>query len=139
MTAPTPRPGTPDALATVIQVLQSCLPGMWIADVLPPHKEMQKHLPAVRIDLLPGDETVPWGGPGGSVRDRFTLDVDVIAGSRAEATPVAGQVRDLLHALPTMPGTGITFVDCPPMSTRPDINPHVRRLGVDADIHMPTV
>lgn len=126
----------PDALATIITVLQSCMPGVWIADVFPEYKGMPANLPAVRIDLLPGGETVPWGGPGGSVREVVMLDIDVIAASRAAATPVASDVRDLLHALPTMPGTGVTFVECPPMSTRPDVNPNVRRLGVDAEIHM---
>lgn len=126
----------PDALRTIITVLQSTIPDVPIADVFPDYKNLAANLPAVRIDLLPGEEVVPWGGPGGSVRDVIVLDIDVIAESRAVATPVAARVREMLHALPTMPGTGVVHVNCPPMSTRPDLNPHVRRLGVDAEVHM---
>lgn len=135
MTAPTPDV---DALRLVISTLASCLPGVHVADVLPEHSAMDANLPAVRIDLLPGDEVTPFGGMTGPLMDVISLDIDVIARSRAEAVPVAKLVRDILHQLPLMPGTGVTYVECPAMSTRPDINPRARRLGVDAEIHLGT-
>lgn len=135
MTAPTPDV---DALRLVISTLASCLPGVWVADTLPERDALADALPAVRVDLLPGDELTPFGGPTGPVVDLVALDIDVLARSRAEAAPVAKLVRDILHQLPMMPGTGVTYVECPAMSTRPDMNPHVRRLGVDAEIHLGT-
>lgn len=128
-----------DALRVIISTLKSCIPGVWIADVLPENRDLLDNLPAVRVDLLPGEEVVGFGGPLSPVRDEVALDIDVIAASRAAAVPVADRVRQVLHALPTMPGAGVTFVDCPYMSTRPDLNPHARRLGVDAVVHLSTL
>lgn len=120
-----------DTLAFVVTILRSCVPDVWIADVLPPPEQFE--LPAVRVDLLAGDEVHPWGD-GGPIQDRVTLDIDVFAASRAEATPVATRIRQALHSLPTIAGSPVRVVDAGPFSTRPDLNPNIRRLGADVDL-----
>ena len=120
-----------DALRFVITVLRSCLPDVHVGDHLPPADRLV--LPAVRVDLLPGGEIHPWGGSG-PVQDRVALDIDVFAASRAQATPVAQTVRQVLHSLPTIADSPVRVVDARPFSTRPDLNPNVRRLGADVDL-----
>ena len=120
------------ALDAVREVLGE---GTWVADRLPDADRLSDNLPAVVIDLLPGEETTPWGGDdGSSVLDIVPLDVEVIAPSRAEATKVAVMVRRALHQLPYLEGTGVKQVDCPRLATREEINPYVKVLGVVADL-----
>ncbi|AIT60165.1 hypothetical protein [Corynebacterium doosanense] len=125
-----------DVLKTIIERVSQMVPDMWVADVLPPADRLEKELPCVVIDLLPGaEEATSWGGQGFPVRlDRVGLDIEVVARSRAAATPVAAKVRQALHQLPHLAGTGVTQVDCPAFTTREDINLHVRVLGVVADV-----
>ncbi|OFU54845.1 hypothetical protein HMPREF3120_05335 [Corynebacterium sp. HMSC11D10] len=107
----------------------------WVADRLPDADNLTDNLPAVVIDLLPGEETTPWGGRASpSLLDAVPLDVEVVARSRGEATRVAVVVRQALHQLPYLEGTGVKQVDCPRLSTREDINPYVKVLGVVADL-----
>lgn len=65
------------------------------------------------IDLLPGEETVPWGGRGTVIFDHMNLDVDVFAASRADAVPIANKVREVLHSLITVGESPVVSVDCP--------------------------
>lgn len=128
---------TVDVLRYVIGVLGRNLDGTaTVADHLPPGVELAGALPLVRVDLLPGASTPQvWGGSGiPPSLDGVTLDIDVLASSRAEAVPIAERVREVLYALPTLDGSEVTSVDCPPLSTRPDYNPHVRRLGGDVTL-----
>lgn len=119
----------PDTLKVVIDMLASCIPGVWVADHLPGPAELDSNLPAVVVDLLPGDEIVGWGGVPAPLGDDLVLDVDVFATSRAAAVPLATQVRQLIHGLPNYAGSNVKAVHCPSFSTRPDYNPHIRRLG----------
>lgn len=125
-----------DILATVIRSVSEMVPGTPVGDSLPPTGELDKSMPCVVIDLLPGDElSVSWGGAGFPVRrDLIALDVEIFAPSRAAATPVADRVRMALHQLPHLSETGVTSVDCPRMSTREDLSPQVRVLGAVCDI-----
>lgn len=126
-----------DILAVVIREVKGMLPGVWVADHLPEGEEMITHLPCVVIDLLPGSEAqVSWGGMQPVRLDHIALDVEVFGRSRGDATPVADRVRAALHQLPHLADTGVTSVDCPRMSTREDLNPHVKALGVTVDLVM---
>lgn len=125
---------TADVLKHVIERLSADLPGVWVADHLPPVAQMDDHLPAVVVDLLPGTERLAWGGLGGPQFDGVNLDIDVFARSRSAAAPVADQVRALLHSLPADEDSPVLSVDAPGFSTRPDYNPHVRRVGGDVTV-----
>ncbi|GEM_PF-1817880 len=129
-----------DVLKTVIHTVSQMLPGVYVADVLPPAEKLESALPCVVIDLLPGEgAAVSWGGNGFPVRlDKVGLDIEVVARSRAAATPVAEKVRMAIHQLPHLAGTGVTMVDCPSFTTREDINLRVRVLGTVADVTLHT-
>lgn len=129
-----------DVLAEVIRLVGEMVPGVTVGDSVPPAAELPSRMPCVVIDLLPGDELdVSWGGNGFPVRrEVVSLDVEVLAPSRAAATPVADRVRLALHQLPHLAETGVTSVDCPRMSTREDLNPHVRVLGTVCDLALHT-
>lgn len=117
------------------QVQQVVGEEIWVADHLPPADEFESNLPAVCIDLLPGDEVIPWGGDSGEpIGEVLALDVEVVARSRALATPVAHKVRMALHQLPHIEATGVRYVECPRFSTREDINPQLRVLGSTVDL-----
>ena len=62
---------------------------VWVADRLPDADELASNMPAVVIDLLPGEETMPWGGDAGEpIFDSVALDVDpahLVAPVRAAA------------------------------------------------------
>lgn len=125
-----------DVLRTVIKAVGEMLPGVRVGERLPDEKDLIGAKPCVVIDLLPGDElSVSWGGSGmPAMRDLVSLDVEVFAPSRAAAVPVADRVRAALHQLPYLAGTGVTSVECPRLSTREDLNPRVRVLGVVCDL-----
>lgn len=125
-----------DTLRMVIEMLSSTLPDATVADRMPPPGELDQQLPYVMVDLLPGEEVVAWGGHG-PVRDFVVLDIDVFAASRALAHPTGVLIRQLMHNLPNYAGANVTYVDCPGFSTRPDYNPHIRRLGVTVTLHVP--
>ena len=125
-----------DILAIVIETVGEMLPDIRVADTLPVDLDVIGSMPCVVIDLMPGDElSVSWGGDGiPSRRDLVTIDVEVFAPSRAAAAPIADKLRLVLHQLPHIAGTGVTSVDCPRFSTREDMNPRVRVLGVVCDL-----
>lgn len=123
-----------DVLRYVLTMVATALPeNTWVADSLPTPDELQQHLPCVIVDLLPGGEMKAWGGSGFPLTDRFELDIDVIAASRAKAVPIGVAVRRMLHALPNTSGV-VVDVTAPAMSTRPDYNPHVKRIGCTATV-----
>lgn len=123
-----------DILMQVIESVQQVLgDDVWVADRLPPDRELAKNLPCVVIDLLPGGEVMPWQGEF-AIQQMIALDVDVVGRSRLEATPIGDAVRAALHQLPFQVENSITSVDCPRMATREDMNPHVKRIGVVADL-----
>lgn len=110
-------------------------PTVWVADRLPPDIELAKRLPCVVIDLLPGGEVAPWGGDTGwPIQQLIALDIDVFGRSRMESTPLGEQVRAALHQLPFQAENPVTSVDCPRFSTREDMNPHVKVIGVVCDL-----
>ncbi|WP_313548346.1 hypothetical protein [Corynebacterium sp.] len=125
-----------DILKVAIEQVQDVLGDeVWVADCLPPADEFDECLPAVCIDLLPGDEVMGWGGDAGEpLGEILALDVEVVARSRAQATPVAHKVRMALHQLPHIETLGVRYVECPRFSTREDINPQLRVLGAAVDI-----
>ncbi|MEH0147459.1 hypothetical protein V6D40_07280 [Corynebacterium sp. Q4381] len=125
-----------DILKIALDAVREVLPdGAWVADRLPEADRLTESLPAVVIDLLPGEETVPWGGRDSpSLLDAVPLDVEVFAPSRAEATKIGVKVRQALHQLPYIEGTGVKHVDCPRLATREELNPYVKVLGVVADL-----
>ncbi|MGN0097225.1 MAG: hypothetical protein ACI38U_14325 [Corynebacterium sp.] len=125
-----------DILLQTINVLSEALPGTWVADQLPPAKDMDDNLPCVIVDILPGaTKSTAWGGDGFPVRlDEVGLDIEVFAQSRGQATPLAEKVRALLYQLPHIAGTDVTAVDCPVFATREDLNPRVKVLGAEASL-----
>lgn len=125
-----------DVLKVAIDAVREVVgDGTWVADRLPDADRLTDNLPAVVIDLLPGGETTPWGGRDSpSLLDAVPLDVEVLARSRAEATKVGVVVRQALHQLPYLEGSGVKYVDCPRLATREEINPYVKVLGVVADL-----
>lgn len=124
-----------DVLKSAIVLVKEALGDVWVADHLPHADQLEDSLPAVVLDVLPGEEQQGWGGQSGEqFLDLIPLDVEVLARSRAEATPVAARVRQLLHQLPFIEGTGVKTVDCPRFSTREDINPQIRVLGAVAEV-----
>ncbi|WP_151530530.1 MULTISPECIES: hypothetical protein [Corynebacterium] len=130
----------PDVLRLVIEFLAEALPQYWVADALPPDVELVENLPCVIVDLLPGTELrTSWGGADFPVRvDGAAIDIEVFAASRGQATPVAEQVRLLMHQLPYMDGSGVTSVECPMFGTREDLNPRVKVLGGVAELTLHT-
>lgn len=125
-----------DILRVVIDSVKQVVgESVWVADRLPPDRELAKRLPCVVIDLLPGGELAPWGGDSGwPIQQMISLDVDVYGRSRMEATPLGETVRAVLHQLPFQVENDVTSVDCPRFSTREDMNPHVKVIGVVADL-----
>ncbi|WKD60920.1 hypothetical protein CCICO_04415 [Corynebacterium ciconiae DSM 44920] len=130
----------PDVLRTVIEFLSGALPDYWVGDSLPPGQELAASLPCVIVDLLPGTELrVSWGGADFPVRvDGAAIDIEVFAASRGQATPVAEQVRLLMHQLPFVEGSRIVSVECPSFGTREDLNPRVKVLGGVAELALHT-
>lgn len=124
----------PDILRFTLGIVGSTLPDVWVADRPPEPHEFADQLPCVVIDLLPGEETVPWGGHGKVIFDHMNFDIDVFAASRADAVPIANKVREVIHSLITVGDSPVVSVDCPGFTTRPDYNPHIRRLGVTASL-----
>lgn len=125
---------TRDVLRHVIERVQGVLGSeVWVADHLPPGPELGGNLPAVVVDLLPGGNNMKaWGGFGVAPQvDGVVLDIDVFARSRADCVPLADTVRGLLYRLPADGDSPVVSVDGSPLATRPDLNPHVRRLGGD--------
>ena len=125
-----------DVLAKVIEVLHDAMPGVTIGDVLPEEHELDQALPCVVLDVLPGEEkSAAWGGEVFPVRlDVVPIDVEVFAKSRAQAAPVARQLRMFMHQLPHIAGTEVTSVVAPEFGTREDLNPRVKVLGVIAEL-----
>ena len=124
-----------DVLRLVIESVGDVVAPVWVADRLPPNRELDKNLPCVVIDLLPGSEVMPWGGtPDSPIQQTVALDVMVYGRSRGEATPLGDRVRAALHQLPFQEGNGVVGVDCPRLSTREDMNPNVKAIGVVADV-----
>lgn len=125
-----------DILKLAIKQVQDVVgESVWVADHFPKALELENNLPAVCIDLLPGDEVTPWGGePGEVLGEVLALDVEVAGQSRAQATPIAHQVRMALHQLPHIEGSGVRWVNAPRFSTREDINPFIKVLGASVDL-----
>lgn len=123
-----------DVLAQVISVLDESLPDVTVGDTLPPTTEMDKRLPCVVVDLLPGStRSTAWGGVEFPVlEDEVVLDVEVFAASRGRAFPVAEQVRRVLYQVPHVAECDVTTVDCPVLASREDLNPRVKVLGAEA-------
>ncbi|MCX4661500.1 hypothetical protein [Streptomyces uncialis] len=94
MTSPERPPDWPDIELVVMQGLRPLLPGVRIADEVPPRVETL--LPVVTVQAAPG------GG-----YDRITgtaaLDVSAMAATRGAMWTLARRVRAALH---TLPGTG---------------------------------
>lgn len=125
-----------DILKVAIEQVSAILgEDMWVADRLPRAEDLAENLPAVVIDVLPGDEVTPWGGEDGIVvGELLALDIEIIAESRAQATLIAADVRAALHQLPYQDGLGVRWVNCPRFATREDINHHIRVLGTTVDV-----
>lgn len=120
-----------DVLKYTIDALHLAMPDVWVGDQLPAADEMQKNLPVVMVDLLPGEELWAWGGKT-PVRDFIELDLDVFSHNRASATTTAMVVRDVIHGLPFMAESPVVQVECPGFTTRTDFNPRIRRIGTVA-------
>lgn len=126
----------PDMVLFVVEFLSENMPDVWVADALPPDEQLDEYLPCVVVDVLPGREVRDsWGGAGFPVMlDGVSLDLEVFARSRAQATPVAERVRLLMHQLPFIDGSQVTTVECPTFGSREDLNPRVKALGVVAEL-----
>lgn len=123
----------PDILRLVVTVTKTALPDVWVGDRLPRPDEFDENLPCIVIDLLPGDARHGWGTLE-PVMDTVDLDIDVFAASRAEAFELSTRLRQVLYTLPTVGGGIISNIEAPHFTTRPDYNPHIRRLGAVAPL-----
>lgn len=125
-----------DVLKQTIDVLAEALPGIWVADHLPPTEDLDDNLPCVVVDLLPGAaRSTAWGSDDFPVRlDDVVLDCEVFAQSRGQAFPLAERVRLVLYQLPHIASTDVTSVDCGIFTSREDLNPRVKVLGAEAEL-----
>jgi len=122
-----------DLLEFVIDTLASCLPGVCVAEQLPPLDRLDAELPVLRVDELPGSATVTaWGGTPVPLLDSSAFELEVFAPSLAVAKPVAERAAEVMFTLSTVADSPVTQVKCPSsFAARPDFNPRVRVLGAE--------
>lgn len=125
-----------DILDQIIQVVQRQMPGVPVADRLPMAGDLVEEMPCICIDMLPGEQVnIAWGGDSPTVvRDGMPVDVEVLAGSRAEAFEISTRLRRVLMQLPHIEPVGVDTIDVPMLTPRDDVNPHVRSLGAVVDM-----
>ena len=125
-----------DILDQIIVFVQRQMPGVPVSDRLPAAGDLFNEMPCICIDLLPGEQiNTAWGGDSPTVvRDGMPLDVEVLAGSRAEAFEISTRLRRVLLQLLHIEPVGVDTIDVPMLTPRDDINPHVRSLGAVVDM-----
>lgn len=130
--------GFPDTLKNIIDALNAALPLAYVGDELPPSTALERRLPIVLVQDVPGGaDDIPWQAATGPLTDIFSADFYVLASNRRDSRELAARVRGIIWSLLWNDTVGARhIVERSGWSRVPDWNPNVKREHAEYDFHI---
>lgn len=121
-------------IGEVLDALADHITGAWIGEELPPHDELERNLPAILVEDVPGHtDAQPWGA--GPLIHAVAVDIEVYGRSFDAVRTIGTAVERIIHHLVVEPGSSVSrVIQETTFHKRPDWNPRVKRVGAEFEL-----